>query len=329
MNAQDAHSPTADRPCATPPRPTGFTSLDPHETSVDLPQSPVLDFRHSGWSRLRSAVWNALRETTTSTTRLSRFANCGTRAWVCHAEHDPTRLKLLADYCRDRFCRPCATARAQRLTGVLVPFLAKKSLRFVTLTLRSSDEPLAAQVKRLLACFRRLRQRQLWKANVSGGLAVLELTHSEDRKQWHPHLHVLTEGSFIQQRTLASSWLSVTGDSHIVDIRKVTDTVTAARYLTKYIAKGVPGSVLYNPSLAVEAVNALTGQRTFLCFGTWHGLKLTQPAPDEVWIPIDSLDSLIKAARRGNVIARDLLNRLRPIISTKSSRRTQGDPRAP
>jgi len=142
-------------------------------------------------------------------------------------------------------------------------------------------------------------------------------------------LHVLAEGRFLPLADLKANWHSVTGDSYVVDIREVQHSDTAIKYLTKYIAKGVPGSILYNPDLAIEAVNALSGQRTFLCFGTWHGLKLTRNPPDDVWVPIDSLDSLIAASKRGNVVATQLLERLKPNVFPKKSRQIREEPRAP
>lgn len=329
MIAPDAPATPIDRLHAQPPGISGCTSLDPHESSVELPESPVYSFRHSGWSRLRTAVWHALKEATSSPARLARYAHCGSNAWVCHAEQDPGRLKLVADYCRDRFCRPCATAKAHRLVQDLEPFLAGRTLRFVTLTLRSSDTPLADQLKRLNKCFRRLRQRKLWQTKVAGGIAVTELTHSPKRNQWHPHLHVLVEGRYISQHDLASNWASVTGDSHIVDIRKVAESGSAIRYLCKYFAKGVPGSVITNPDLATEAVIALTGQRLFTTFGDWHGLKLTKRTAPEVWVPIDTLSSLIRSAESGGQIARDLLNRLILTTSETTSRRNHVKPRGP
>ena len=312
-----------------PAVPSCCTPLAPHESSVELQTDPIYSYRHSGWSRLRKAVWHALLSTDTSPTRLARFAYCGSNAWVCHAEGDPDRLRIVANYCRDRFCRPCANARARRLTATIQPFLERKRLRFVTLTLKSSATPLHSQISRLQKCFRRLRQRRLWKDHVEGGLAVLELTYSVERKQWHPHLHVLTEGKYLPDHLLKDAWLDVTGDSSIVDVRAVHGVGHAVRYIVKYIAKGVPGSILFNPRLATEAVIALTGKRVCWCVGTWHNLKLTEDLPDVVWVPIESLHALLSAAARRVPVAMEILGRLQKTDLPATSRPIHANNRDP
>jgi hypothetical protein len=36
---------------------------------------------------------------------------------------------------------------------------------------------------------------------------------------WHPHLHVIAEGRFLDKHALSAAWHHATGDSFVVDIR--------------------------------------------------------------------------------------------------------------
>jgi hypothetical protein len=49
-----------------------------------------------------------------------------------------------------------------------------------------------------------------------------ENTYNEQTKEWHPHLHMFALlDDWIDQEELSQYWHSITGDSMIVDIRKV------------------------------------------------------------------------------------------------------------
>jgi len=54
------------------------------------------------------------------------------------------------------------------------------------------------------------------------------------------HIHLVIDSEFIPQRELSQIWRTVTGDSFIVDIRKVNmgrNPKPVASYLTKYLSK--------------------------------------------------------------------------------------------
>jgi len=219
---------------------------------------------------------------------------------------------LLADYCHDRFCRPCAAARSRRLADALTAHVGNRRVRLITLTLRSCRDPLKVQLKRMMLCFRNLRQRPWWQAKVTGGLACIEVTHSAETGLWHPHVHVIACGSYVPQAELSGQWLSVTGDSPVVDVRDGGDVAATCRYVSKYVSKGVPASIMGNVNLACEVVTAFTGTRGYTTFGDWHGLAVTVTDDDTLWIKIAPLDAIICASQRGDGRADALLERLRP-----------------
>lgn len=298
------------------------TSLDPNETKShtaddanedihDALQTSDIAFRHSGWARLRHRVFDALCRVSISLGRLERFANCGSGAWVYRAIEDHDRYSVRSATCRDRWCQPCAQHRGLILAANLAAHCDRRSIRFVTLTLKHSPDPLRDQLDRLYRCFARLRRNECWASRVSGGAAVLEVTYNARAGTWHPHLHCLVEGAYIPHAELRSAWLRITCDSFVVDIRNCPDSAHAARYVAKYVAKPWAHSWINRPQQLDEAVLALHGRRACLTFGSWRGVLLTQTDTVYTWEPIAPLQKLLFLAATGEPHAVAILANLK------------------
>jgi hypothetical protein len=65
-------------------------------------------------------------------------------------------------------------------------------------------------------------------------------------------------GPYISQRELANRWYSITGDSYVVDIRKVNSPKAATAYVLKYITK--PPAVR-TPTVLADYVETIKGTR--------------------------------------------------------------------
>lgn len=78
------------------------------------------------------------------------------------------------------------------------------------------------------AAFKEIRRRGY---KIASWVAVIEPPN---------HIHLVINSEFIPQRELSNIWKTVTGDSFIVDIRKVNmgrNPKAVAAYITKYLAK--------------------------------------------------------------------------------------------
>lgn len=263
------------------------------------PVAPLeASFRHSGWHHNRHKVWQALKECGSTANRLDRFANCGS---CCRVMYSPSLKQAwtVANYCRDKFCSPCAVARSRLIARTLAGLCKGKQVRFITLTMKHNDNPLLEQVKRLYASFLLLRRRDAWKRHVVGGAAFLEVKIGDDNK-WHPHLHILCEGGYFEQTNLSREWLMVTGDSHIVDIRRPGNEQELCNYVCKYASKPLGPTVYKQPERLTEAVLAFKGIRTCNTFGTWRGTELEpdrETPPDAV--QLGSVEDLLRDCRAG------------------------------
>lgn len=277
-------------------------------------------FRHSHWAARRANVRAALIETTATELSLDHYDNCGSGCCVEKNESDG-RYRVRGNYCRSRHCEPCNRARAKLISANLKSRLELRPrgrYRFLTLTIRhNSPENGTDQVElrplidRLYKAFADLRRSKLWKQSQLGGCFICEIKRTQ--AGWHPHLHIISEGDYLPQSKLADEWHRVTGDSSVVDIRKITDETQAAIYVTKYVTKGTSPEVWNNPDLRQEYVIATKGLRTCATYGTWRNFKLTaRPKDTDTWTYIAKLDTLIRDARAGNPAALKIILSLRP-----------------
>lgn len=233
-------------------------------------------FRHSGWRVTRERVFAALQRTGQSSSRVSSFCSCGAGGYV-QRRQDKSGMweyRIRHQCCHDRLCTPCANGRAWKLQLSVRSILPKSGVSFVTLTLAGKDQGLSEKIDRLYKHFKALRNHPTWSENVTGGVAFLEIKWSDKAQRWHPHLHVLCVAKYIPQDQLSAAWLTISKDSYIVDIQRVTSADKATAYVTKYASKPLNTSFANTPALLDEAVVAIKGRRLAMAFGTWYGKAL-------------------------------------------------------
>lgn len=256
-------------------------------------------FRHSGWASRRAKVFGAMVRNHTSDRKQERFVNCGANLWL-EVRDDGKAARLRCEKCRDRCCVPCGGDRAATIVENLVQHTEGKDMRLLTFGLRHSRTPLTNQIDRLYRSFAELRRRVDWLARVKGGAAFLEVKLSATDGLWHPHLHVLLEGAYFDQKLLSRMWHEVTGDSSIVHITRISDLGHAAKYVTKYVTKPLDASVFASDATLDEAMIAMRGRRLCLTFGTWRGFRLTDVEDDgHVWTSVGGGWTLYQRIRDG------------------------------
>jgi ribosomal protein L37E len=177
--------------------------------------------------------------------------------------------------CADRFCSVCSAHRQARIRARLRAILdnvkhqPKAGLKFLTLTIPNVTE-LNDGLDRLIAAFRRLRNRQNWKRLVTGGAYVVEATRSETG--WHVHLHVIMSALYWHVNEISKAWQAVSGGK-IVWIEAVNSQFQVG-YLSKYVTKTQVATAFHE-----EMLLAFKGRRLFTVFGDWSELarKWKQP----------------------------------------------------
>lgn len=241
-----------------------------------------------------------------------------------HFEPATGRMAMHEHRCKHRLCPRCASIRARTLSSRTLDILSRMdSPRMITLTQRSTDEPLGVQLRSLTAAFARLRRGNTWRSRVTGGVYLIEVTYNYATDQWHPHLHVLCDGQYFPQRDLSDAWARVTGDSSIVDIRKVHSHRAAASYVTKYVNKTTSIRDLPDDRIC-EWADQVRSIRLLQTFGNIHAASISEDEPDSrpERVHVIGLNQLTYHANRGDAEAARLIPAL---ISATHDRVSDGD----
>ncbi len=305
------------------------SQLDPVETSADRIRCPLVpptdddnslavqNFRHSFWSERRNRVRESITKLSPSEEVIRRFDTCGSNCWVMRATDNSGRLRLAADRCHNRWCEACQVEKrrliARNLTNALTEQkTAGDRLRFITVTLKTTDTPLTDQLDRIYAAWRKLCQHPKIKPHIAGTISFFEVTLSMTTRLWHPHIHALVDGTYIAKDLLSQVWKEITTDSFIIDIKQIRNAAAAAGYVAKYASKAVSHYVWNNAERLEEAMFALRSRRLFNTTGTFRKMNLSQPPPDDVgWEALAPLHVLIAKARNGDADATHILRALR------------------
>lgn len=284
---------------------------------VDAPEQ-VLRFQGSQPER---AFWlEQLPNIEADVMRVARFRQCGKYAWVSR-DVETGRLFLRGESCKMRICPACRKRIQARSAERVLDFMNARpdaKWQFQTFTLKHSRSTLPDQLTRLVRCFRRLRQRKLWRDAVPSGYAVVEVTYHpidsvapggrlREFSEWHPHLHVVAQTEWIDWGKLRKAWLEVTGDSDNIDCQLVQSPAHAAHYVSKYIGKPPHIDLRREPRKALEYYRSLQGRRLLMPFGPASKHKPPPRGPMPITEPVCKFSHLLTAAASGNYSAQCML----------------------
>lgn len=154
----------------------------------------------------------------------------------------------------------------------------------VTLTVKDGDD-LAERFKHL-----HKGQRELWMRKhrgrgsaldgVAGAVWSYEIKRGTGSGLWHPHLHMIALAEHQpDQGTLSAEWKNITGDSHIVDVRPISqeDPVSGFIEVFKYAVKFSDQP----PEDTVHAWLTLAGKRLLGSSGCFRGVEVPEDLLDD------------------------------------------------
>lgn len=246
----------------------------------------------------------------------TKLKRCGQGAAVWWSDDDQ-KVHATHALCKSRLCPTCSRLRAKRNLARLLPIVEQMdSPKKLEISLKSSHQPLLAQLYRLVASFRRLRQRKLWKSHFVGGVWCVEVTYNPATDQWHPHIHCIIDGTPLRIEKIWEMWREITGDSDRAYIRRIDSRRAAAAYVTDYVTKSlVPPNC--PPHRLAEFARDTERLRMIQTFGTIH--KST-PKDDEQPRPklsehLAATHQIIDAATDGDADARAILAALQSLRS--------------
>ena len=186
-----------------------------------------------------------------------------------------------APRCGVRWCPKCnGDERLRKLQAILtaLQFLDPANLRNVTLS-TSSNHNLAEASAALETTWHRFRTSPEFRAHVTGCIAIWETTLSEEQG-WHPHLHLIAEGSYWDQDKLAALWVRCSGgvaNPAAQWIQKLETPKKWANYVAaKYLSKGLMAMARTIPTVRLaELIEHTYGKRTLRTYGSCY--NATEP----------------------------------------------------
>jgi hypothetical protein len=245
-----------------------------------------------------------------------KLRNCGRPFRLicqsCTAQHE------VETKCCRKWCPVCAAALARKRSQKLTHAVDRmKWPLFVTLTMSNvQNEDIEFDfIRHLRRAFGKLRHRRLWKENVAGGAAAIELTNTG--KGWHPHVHAVIDCQWLSIRTpppykresaasvaakcraaaaeLTATWGKCLGQVRPPQIKVKRAEPTIAKEIMKYAVK--PADLLDSPDAIGPILRMMDGTRLITTFGTLFGMKVpddldkprlqcTCGEPD--WMPYDA-----------------------------------------
>jgi len=228
---------------------------------------------------------------------LKKWNSCRASSWF--ARHRSTgEVKVFSSACRLRWCSLCTDARRGFVTHQVSEWiLTAKFPKFLTVTLKHSDAPLAHQIQSLYDYFRKFRKAKFVKDGAYGGIWFFQIKRSSRTGQWHPHIHCVIEGKYLAQGKLSRLWEKITFGSKIVDIRPVRDLEKGAAEVARYASTPADLKTI-KPDDYVELFQSLHKRKSCGTWGTAKNVSLRQPKADDVdqWENIGSW-SVIKATQ--------------------------------
>ena len=210
------------------------------------------------------------------------------------------RLSKMQTCQQHLLCPFCAALRAskamqkylERIDQVLQENRKLKPV-LITLTVKNGSD-LAERSEHLMKSFRTLleRRRDYEKkgrgfnefCKVQGAMYSYENTFNEKTVEWHPHIHMFAlVDQWIDQQEFSEYWHSITGDSMVLDVRRVKKEKghgysKAAAEVCKYALKFGDLSV----EKTWEAFKVLKGKRLTGSFGLLWGVKIPDTMTDDM-----------------------------------------------
>lgn len=263
--------------------PHGFTSLDDSETTVQnlLVCTEAQKHIHGSTEDIRAALIIAFATHGGDglMKRANKLADCCKWPLLILRNNGTPAISL--QRCRDRLCPVCSKIKGMQTTARIKDAVKQMdSKRFVTLTIMSEGKTCKQASTDATNGFRELRRSKFWKEHVTAGIWTKEPKPGTKEGTWNVHLHMIIDGKYMPQRDLSAAWLQATGDSYIVDIRKIHDDKGAANYISKYIGK--PGNFSrWSQTEIVDYAKAFKGERMLGTFGKLHSpAKLDEKTPE-------------------------------------------------
>jgi hypothetical protein len=207
--------------------------------------------------------------------------------WYCSSVMQKKGDRLVAKFCKNRWCLVCNRIRTAQLIKQYLPTIQSwPEKHFVTLTVPNcTAENLADVIKEMKLISNRIREtlkkqyQRKQRATPLVGLRKLECTYNPSRKDYHPHFHFVVSNRQTAD-DLRSMWLThfQAAKWQGQDVRPADDrsALEMFKYFTKLVSSHSKERLILVDPLDV-IFQAVARERTFQAFN----VKVTKEASDQ------------------------------------------------
>ena len=227
-------------------------------------------------------------------TFVERVISCGDTLRFIKKQDGSLKL-YQAYFCKNKLCPICNWRRSMKYsyqTSKIVDEAIKQEPKghflFLTLTVKNVEaKALNSTISQLTKSFDRLFKRAKVQRNLLGYLRSVEVTHNENDKTYHPHIHVLmmvrpsyfqSKKDYITQKEWSDMWSQSLKVDYVpmIDIRTVKETgkglrgavLETAKYPTKPIKLDIE-----NKQVVDDLYNGLYRKRQLGYGGLFKAIK--------------------------------------------------------
>lgn len=251
--------------------PSDVLNLETTDSSFTSPLYRDVARKHCRLEWVATRILYRHFDTTEARNHEEALLACRTRAWFVRNRLDGS-VRVAANSCRLRWCPICSRARSNYIRHQVAEWFDTADYpKFLTVTIKHSQNSLTDQINKIYDAFRKLRKDPFVKKYCTGGVWFFQICWNPKRHEWHPHIHAIITGQYMDYRTLRGIWLKLTGNSDILDIKVVKDPKTVGSYVARYAARPCQLSNLPTRQ-GIEAMISMWGRRLAGSWGTGRGI---------------------------------------------------------
>lgn len=157
-------------------------------------------------------------------------------------------------FCKDKWCPVCQWKKSREIYAKLIQIVErmKDDYKFIFLTFTVPNVPgseLLAKSKQMNRAFSQMinKDNGFFRGSFKGAFRTMEVTYNPERKDYHPHLHVIaavsndyfSSGSYVKQEGLLAYWRKIMKDPTIKSVSMETIGYTKSGFKQRSIEKTV------------------------------------------------------------------------------------------
>lgn len=293
-----------------PKDPADYSLLDKSPVTSDYALDPVPAIQKRANSKLLAFQLATALGSLGPVTLANQYA----RGLNCSSVVQKIGERYRSTYCERRFCLVCNRIRTSKLIYGYKPALDNLAdLHFLTLTVPNVKAyDLKKTIQDMTKTFQRIKDnlRKNYGHRITG-IRKIEVTYNDQRKDYHPHFHLILSGQEAAE-TLLELWLNhyKNANRRGQDIKKADQN--AVKELFKYFTK-ITTNNKTSRKLNINALNTI--------FNSIQGIRIFQPFGIKKVKPLISeaqrQEYVQEAARERQAIATGTIN-LEPVPEVRA-----------